>query len=123
MLSSQTLTLKKSLRVEKQTQMEQISGQMSPAQDKIQHQRKAMDWLMQAFPQCFNLKAQVMGWYTRRFLYHKSFETATHRIDLDGKEAGEITETEKEYARERVNAIKKLRKARTGTKGDFSQKG
>ena len=158
MLSSQTLTLKKSLSVEKQTQMEEITGKMSIVQDKIQRQRKAMDWLMQAFPQCFNLKApvplkvgiakevmekwlylsslpydqqppsrldvrQVIGWYTRRFPYYKSFETGTHRIDLDGKEEGEITETEKEYARERVNAIKKLRKARTGTKGDFSQKG
>ena len=161
MLSSQNLTLKTPLRVEQQGQREPITGKTHPKpslQEKIQRQRKAMDWLMQAFPQCFNLKApmplkvgiakevmekwvylsslpydqqppsrldvrQVMGWYTRRFLYHKSFETATHRIDLDGKEAGEITETEKEYARERVNAIKTLRKARTGTKGDFSQKG
>jgi ProP effector len=147
MLSSQTLTLKKSLSVEKQTQMEQITGKMSPTQDKIQRHRKAMDWLMQAFPQCFNLKAsmplkvgiakevmekwvylsslpydhqmpsrldvrQVIGWYTRRFLYHKSFETATHRIDLDGKEAGEITQAEKEYARQWVKALKERWKAR-----------
>lgn len=147
MLSGQTLTLKKPLSMEKQAQMAQISGKTSPFQDKIQRHRKAMEWLTQAFPQCFNLKAplplkigigkevmkkwvylsslpydqqppsrldvrHVIGWYTRRFLYHKSFETAAHRIDLDGKEAGEIAETEKEYAKQWAQTLKERYKTK-----------
>lgn len=110
-----------------------------------------MDWLLHAFPQCFNLKAPLplkigigkevmekwvylsslpydskmpartairtaIGWYVRRDLYLAAFETATHRIDLDGKEAGEITEAEKEYARERVQALKERYKKRKDIK-------
>ena len=150
MLSSQNLTLKTPLRVEQQGQREPITGKTHPKpslQEKIQRQRKAMNWLMQAFPQCFNLKApmplkvgiakevmekwvylsslpydqqmpsrlsvrQVIGWYTRRFPYYKSFETATHRIDLDGKEAGEVTEAEKEYARQRAEMLKERYKVK-----------
>jgi len=162
MLSGQTLTLKKPLSVEKQAQMSQgmdkkpddtpvkekdKNAQKMKWQERIKRGKEGMDWLMQAFPQCFNLKAPLplkigigkevidqwiylsslpydskipartairtaIGWYVRRGLYFAAFETATHRIDLDGKEAGEITEVEKEYARERVKILKERYKTR-----------
>lgn len=163
MLSGQTLTLKKPLSVEKQAQIEPFLGQQAkktkaPARERpqvpqedarkqrLERNKEAVDWLMQAFPQCFNPKAPLplkvgigkevmekwlylsslpydskipartairtaIGWYVRRGLYLAAFETATHRIDLDGKEAGEITEAEKEYARERAE-IKKQRQVK-----------
>ncbi len=164
MLSSQTLTLKKPLSLEKQTQVDAFLGQQvektkAPArerpqsadldarQQRLERRKEAVDWLMQAFPQCFNPKVPLplkngigkevmekwvylsslpydskipaqtairtaIGWYVRRNLYLAAFETAAHRIDLDGKEAGEITEAEKEYARERLEALKERYKAK-----------
>jgi ProP effector len=162
MLSGQTLTLKKPLSLEKQAQMSRSSDQKpvdTPVKEKdknaqkmkweerVKRGKETMDWLLHAFPQCFNLKAPLplkigigkevmekwvylsslpydskipartairtaIGWYVRRDLYLAAFETATHRIDLDGKEAGEITEAEKEYARERLEALKERYKAK-----------
>lgn len=169
MLSGQTLTLKKPLSAEKQIQINVSLGQkaegqaLTPAKEclqtaspdarkqRLERRKEAIDWLMQAFPHCFNPKAPLplkvgigkeimdqwvylsslpydskipartairtaIGWYVRRGLYLAAFETATHRIDLDGKEAGEITETEKEYARERVQALKEHHKKRKDIK-------
>lgn len=166
MLSGQTLTLKKPLSLEKQAQMSRSrdqkpvdtpvkekdkNAQKMKWQERLKRGKETMDWLLHAFPQCFNLKAPLplkigigkevmekwvylsslpydskmpartairtaIGWYVRRDLYLAAFETATHRIDLDGKEAGEITEAEKEYARERVQALKERYKKRKDIK-------
>ncbi len=59
---------------------------------------------------------RAMGWYATRLRYYTSFKTATHRIDLDGKEAGEITEAEKEYAREKAQTLKEHHKKRKDIK-------
>jgi len=164
MPSGQTLTLTKPLSLEKQTQVDAFLGQQAEktktevkeipqvsreeaSKQRLERCKEAVNWLMQAFPQCFNPKAplplkigiskeimdqwlylsslpydskipariairKAIGWYTNRLRYYTSFETTTHRRGLDGKEAGEITEAEKEYARERVKAVKKLCKAR-----------
>lgn len=161
MLSGQTLTLKKPLSVEKQTQINQgmdkksadtpvkekdKNAQKMKWQERVKRGKETMDWLLHAFPQCFNLRLPLplkigirkeimekwfylsslpydskipartairtaISWYVRRDLYLDAFETATHRIDLDGKEAGEITEAEKEYARVKIKECKERHKA------------
>jgi sRNA-binding protein len=58
------------------------------------------------------LLRKAVAWYATRSTYYAAFDKATHRIDLDGKEVTEITEAEKVYAREKIEVIKKLRKAR-----------
>ena len=168
MLSGQTLTLTKPLSLEKQTQVDAFLGQQAEKtkasakesahlsqeearKQRLERRKEAIDWLMQAFPHCFNPKAplplkngigkeimgqwvylsslpydrkipsrtaiyRAMGWYTTRLRYYMSFETATYRRGLDGKEAGEITEAEKEYARERAQTLKEHHKKRKDIK-------
>ncbi len=167
MLVGQTLTLKKPLSLDKQMQIEESLGQKTknpqpsvketlPVADSSAHQQRlgrrkeAVDWFMQAFPQCFNPKAplplkigigkgileqwvylsslpydrkipsrmdvrKALGWYVTRLRYYQAFETASHRVGLDGKEAGEITEAEKEYARLKIREIKERHKAKKVT--------
>jgi hypothetical protein len=76
MLSGQTLTLTKPLSLEKQTRIEEFLGQQAektkaPAREspqvtqedarkqRLERRKEAIDWLMQAFPHCFNPKAPL----------------------------------------------------------------
>jgi ProP effector len=52
------------------------------------------------------LLRKAVGWYATRSTYYAAFDKATHRIDLEGKQAQEIGESEKSYAKERLTAMK-----------------
>lgn len=52
------------------------------------------------------LLRKSVSWYATRSTYYAAFDKATHRIDLDGKHAQKITDTEKAYAQERLTAMK-----------------
>ena len=46
----------------------------------------------------------AIAWWTRQNGYREALATASHRIGLDGQPAGEITERDREHARERLAA-------------------
>jgi len=52
------------------------------------------------------LLRKAVGWYATRSTYYAAFDKATHRLDLEGKQAQEITEADKTYALERLTAMR-----------------
>ena len=57
----------------------------------------------------------AIAFYTRDWNYERKLEAGAKRIDLDGKEAGTVTETEEREAKERV------RPGATGEKSDLKK--
>jgi len=47
----------------------------------------------------------AIAWWTRQNGYREALATASHRIGLDGQPAGEITDRDREHARERLAAL------------------
>lgn len=90
---------------------------------------KDINWLMKAYPKCFNRKnpkplkreifkdivlgelwphskkrlRQTLGYYTRSPLYQKAILQESHRYSLEGVSIQEIRDHEKEYAIELLN--------------------
>jgi sRNA-binding protein len=46
----------------------------------------------------------TMAWWTKQHGYREALATATHRVGLDGQPAGEITDRDRQHARERLAA-------------------
>jgi ProP effector len=46
----------------------------------------------------------TMAWWTKQPGYREALATATHRVGLDGQPAGEITDRDRQHARERLAA-------------------
>jgi ProP effector len=47
----------------------------------------------------------AIAWWTRQNGYREALATASHRIGLDGQPAGEITDRDRQHARERLAAL------------------
>jgi len=161
MTNRATLTLKKPLSLEKESQLFQVlktlkepalekkklskqeqENEMKAAQKKKREDIKAtLKWLEQNYPNCFNAQApkslkikieedifpdlpsdksitkikvkQAIAYYTRNRAYLKSLLQETHRYDLKGLPAQEITLKHKAWAQGKLEAIMKKIKERT----------
>ena len=60
---------------------------------------------------------RAVRFYTQALAYHRAVLDGTPRVDLEGKDAGEVTEKEQEYAKERLETIRPPRKKPAGKKG------
>jgi hypothetical protein len=47
----------------------------------------------------------AIAWWTRQNGYREALATASHRVSLDGQPAGEITDRDRQHARERLAAL------------------
>ena len=112
---------------------EQQRKEQREQREKRQKLFKTVEWLEDSFPNCFSkenpkpLKLRIefdlfalikdnddfsnvnirnaLGFYTSRLTYQKSFLKHSHRVDLDGNDAGELEQKHKDFAASRIEEI------------------
>lgn len=92
--------------------------------------KETLTWLKQSFPDAFEepkpLKLRIdkdifpllpeniskmalrkaLNFYVNRLFYHEAMIAKEHRYDLQGNVAGTVTQQEKDYAKQRLEAIR-----------------
>lgn len=74
------------------------------------------------WPHSRKLLREAIAFYTGSPYYLKAMMHCTHRVALNGTQAAEITEKQKEYASERLKQLKSKREILKKRDGDFKQK-